>query len=118
MVTEQEASVGLDDIKWLPDHKEILSNEFLEQHRGKQPRWGVGELGYVVFKSTYARPVDPQTRQILTPQDIDEYRKEGKETDTEEWNETIERCIRGAQKIGAQYTKEEAERLFDHIFNL
>ena len=49
--------------------------------------------------NTYARPVVGEDR-------------------TEEWAETVERCIRGAQKIGARYTKEEAERLFDHVFNL
>lgn len=37
---------------------------------------------------------------------------------TEEWWETIARCIEGAQKIGAKYTKEEAEKLFDYVFNL
>ena len=37
---------------------------------------------------------------------------------TEEWNETVERCINGAQKIGAQYTPEEAERIYDYVFNL
>ena len=36
----------------------------------------------------------------------------------EEWPDTIKRCIEGAQAIGANYTQEEAERLFDHMFNL
>jgi len=36
----------------------------------------------------------------------------------EEWPETILRCINGAQKIGADYTKEEMEKLFDYMFNL
>lgn len=76
----------------------ILTPEFLSQYQGKQPNWGFNGLGYVVYKRTYARPkADGQT---------------------EEWNETVARCIEGAQKIGAQYTKEEAERLYDHVFNL
>lgn len=82
-----------------PGHEEILSKEFLDEYKGKQPKWGFGGLGYVVYKRTYARQVDGENR-------------------TEEWHETIARCIRGAQKIGAKYTIEEAERLFDHIFNL
>lgn len=49
--------------------------------------------------NTYARNIEGQNR-------------------TEEWHETIQRCINGAQKIGANYTKEEAEKLFDYIFNL
>jgi hypothetical protein len=37
---------------------------------------------------------------------------------TEEWYETVGRCVNGAQRIGAEYTEEEAKRLFDHVFNL
>jgi ribonucleotide reductase class II len=37
---------------------------------------------------------------------------------TEEWWQTVARCINGAQKIGAEYTQEEAERLYDLVFNL
>lgn len=76
----------------------ILSKDFLEKYKNKQPKWGFNGLGYIVYKRTYSRS------------------KENGET--EEWWETIERCINGAQKIGAQYTKDEAERLFDLIFNL
>ena len=78
--------------------EDILSQEFLSQYKGKNPNWGFNGLGYIVYKRTYAR---------LKP--------DGK---TEEWNETVERCIRGAQKIGADYTVEEAERLYDLVFNL
>jgi len=37
---------------------------------------------------------------------------------SEEWWETVARGINGAQKIGAGYTKEEAQTLYDHIFHL
>lgn len=37
---------------------------------------------------------------------------------TEEWWQTVARCVNGAQKIGAEYTQEEAERLYDLVFNL
>jgi len=37
---------------------------------------------------------------------------------TEEWHETIQRVINGAQSLGAGYTDAEAERLYDYFFNL
>ena len=77
---------------------EILSKQFLSKYEGKQPNWGYNGLGYIVYKRTYSR-----------------LKEDG---NSEEWAETITRCINGAQKIGAEYTKDEAERLFDHIFNL
>jgi hypothetical protein len=84
--------------KHYPKSEELLPETFLEKYKGKQPKWGFSGLGYVIFKRTYSRA------------------KENGQT--EEWWETIARCIRGAQKIGAKYTKEEAERLYDYIFNL
>ena len=77
---------------------EILSKQFLSKYEGKQPNWGFNGLGYIVYKRTYSRLKADGTY--------------------EEWPETLTRCINGAQKIGAEYTKEEAERLFDHLFNL
>lgn len=77
----------------------IITDEFISKYKNKQPNWGFNGLGYIVYKRTYSRVVSGEGR-------------------TEEWHETIQRCINGAQKIGAQYTKEEAETLFDHVFNL
>jgi ribonucleoside-triphosphate reductase len=77
---------------------EIISEKFANKYANKQPNWGFNGLGYIVYKRTYAR-----------------IKEDGK---TEEWHETIRRCINGAQKIGANYTQEEAEQLFDLIFNL
>jgi ribonucleotide reductase alpha subunit len=77
---------------------EIISEKFANKYANKQPNWGFNGLGYIVYKRTYAR-----------------LKEDGK---TEEWHETIRRCINGAQKIGANYTQEEAEQLFDLIFNL
>ncbi len=77
---------------------EIISEKFANKYSNKQPNWGFNGLGYIVYKRTYAR-----------------IKEDGK---TEEWHETIRRCINGAQKIGANYTQEEAEQLFDLIFNL
>jgi len=81
----------------MSEHK-IISDEFCKSYSTKQPNWGFNGLGYIVYKRTYARL------------------KENGET--EEWHETIQRCINGAQKLGAQYSQKEAERLFDLVFNL
>lgn len=78
----------------------ILSDEFVNSYRSLDVPWGFGDFSYVVFKRTYARTLDE------------------KKGTTEEWVDTIARCVRGAQEVGANYTKEEAERLFDHLFNL
>ena len=80
----------------LPDA--LLSDKFLNKYKDKQPKWGFNNLGLIIFKRTYAR------------------RKSNGELET--WAECLTRCIRGAQKIGAKYTHEEAERLFDHMFNM
>lgn len=82
----------------MQENEQLLSEKFLSQYKEKQPKWGFGGLGYVVYKRTYART------------------KENGET--EEWWETVKRCVDGAQEVGAKYTKEEAERLYDHVFNL
>lgn len=76
----------------------ILSSDFINQYKTKQPNWGFNGLGYIVYKRTYAR-----------------LKEDG---NTEEWHETVARCVEGAQKIGAGYTKEEAERIFNYVFNL
>jgi len=76
----------------------ILSEKFLSKYKTKQPNWGFNGLGFVVYKRTYAR-----------------IKPDGK---TEDWWETVQRCVEGAQKIGAGYSVEEAESLYDKVFNL
>lgn len=78
---------------------DLLPESFLQQYQTKVPPWGFNGLGYIVYKRTYARRVEGQNR-------------------TEEWWETIARCINGAQELGADYTMAEAQRLYDLIFNL
>lgn len=73
-----------------------FSEDFIAQYRDKKVPWN--GLGYITYKRTYARIMD-----------------NGK---LEEWVDTVKRCIEGAQSIGAQYTQQEAEALFDHMFNL
>jgi len=77
---------------------EVISEKFANKYSNKNPNWGFNGLGYIVYKRTYAR-----------------LKEDGL---TEEWHETVRRCINGAQKIGANYSQEEAEQLFDLIFNL
>lgn len=76
----------------------MLTQEFVDTYRNKQVPWGFGALSYITFKRTYARKLS-----------------DGR---LEEWHETLQRCIEGAVEIGAGYTKEESERLFDYMFNL
>jgi ribonucleoside-triphosphate reductase len=76
----------------------ILSEDFINSYRDKQVPWGYNGLGYIVYKRTYAR-----------------LKEDGQ---TEDWHETIGRCINGAQRIGAKYTEAEAKRLFDYMFNM
>lgn len=77
----------------------ILSKEFIDSYKDKTVPWGFNGLGYIVYKRTYARRVEGTDR-------------------TEEWYETVGRCVNGAQKIGADYTEAEAQELYDLIFNL
>lgn len=77
----------------------IITEDFIEKYSGKIPPWGFSGLGEIVYKRTYSRDIEGLGRK-------------------EEWSETIARCINGAQSIGAGYTQDEAERLFNYIFNL
>src|SRR3990167_6414607 len=76
----------------------IITDKFIEKYKNKKVKWGFNGLGWLIYKRTYSRK-----------------RENG---ELEEWRETIQRCINGSQKIGADYTQEEAERLYDLIFNL
>ena len=39
----------------------ILSQDFLDKYKNKQPNWGFNGLGYIVYKRTYARLKDDNT---------------------------------------------------------
>lgn len=75
---------------------DILDKNFLKKYSTKKVLWK-NSLGYIVYKRTYSR-----------------LKENG---NTEEWWETVARCINGLQSIGASYTKEEAEKLYDYVFN-
>lgn len=64
----------------------------------KQPvPWG--PLGYVTYKRTYSRKRDDLGR-------------------TEEWGETVERCLNAILRYGGRFTVEEIERLYELIYTL
>lgn len=77
---------------------DILTKDFLKKYSNKKVPWGFGDLSYIVYKRTYSR-----------------IKENGEQ---EEWQETIARTINGAQKIGANYSQKEAEKLYDYMFNL
>lgn len=77
----------------------MLSQEFVDTYRGRQAPWGFSGLGEIVYLRTYSRHLPNLGR-------------------NETWPETIQRCINGAIEIGAEYTDEQAEKLFDNMFNL
>ena len=78
----------------------MLSETFLNSYTLKQAPWGFNGLGYIVYKRTYARIVDEDTGA------------------TEDWVQTCQRVIDGANEIGAELSDDESERLFDYMFNL
>jgi adenosylcobalamin-dependent ribonucleoside-triphosphate reductase len=89
-----------------------LSEDFLSQYRNKQPKWGFGGLGYIVYLRTYARKKADGT--------------------LERWDETVQRITEGNYKIEAQRLAEinklttkrikklvaEMERFYHLVFNL
>jgi ribonucleoside-triphosphate reductase len=77
-----------------------LDPSFVGAYADEDPGWGFNGLGYVIYKRTYARPVD------------------GPGSRLEEWHETVARCVNGAQEVGAGYTRDEAHRLYDHVFHM
>jgi len=76
----------------------MLEQSFVDSYATKQPPWGFGGLGEIVFLRTYSR------------------KKENGNNET--WPETLQRVINGAIDVGVPLTKREAETLFDHCFNL
>lgn len=76
-----------------------LTPRFIAAYADKDPGWGFNGLGYIVYKRTYARPIPEEAR-------------------TEEWHETVGRVVNGAIAIGAGFSQEEAEAVFEDIFYL
>ena len=62
-----------------------LSENFLAQFKGQQPNWGFNNLGYFVYKRTYARIKPDET--------------------TEEYWETCQRVVEGVYNVQKQHCK-------------
>lgn len=77
----------------------LLSSEFVSTYSDKKIPWGFGGLGEAVYLRTYSRPIALLGR-------------------NETWPETVLRAINGAIEIGAELSEQEAETLFDHMYNL
>lgn len=77
----------------------LLSSEFVSTYSDKKIPWGFGGLGEAVYLRTYSRPIALLGR-------------------NEAWPETVLRAINGAIEIGAELSEQEAEALFDHMYNL
>jgi ribonucleotide reductase alpha subunit len=109
----------------MPD-SQLISDKFVDKYRKKNVPWGYNGLGYIVYKRTYSRQICGNCLKYDLDEGVNKemYCKtcvannDPYDIRLEEWPETIQRCLNGSQKIGADYTKEEAERLFDYIFNL
>jgi ribonucleotide reductase alpha subunit len=76
-----------------------ITDAFVEKYLDKQPPWGFNGKGEIVYLRTYSRPVEGEDRNEI-------------------WPETLKRVINGAIEIGVPYTQQEAEDMFDHMFNL
>ena len=76
-----------------------LEQSFVDSYKSVTPPWGFGGLGEIVYLRTYSRFVEELGR-------------------NETWHETCARAINGALEIGAQLSDKEAEKLFDHMYNL
>lgn len=81
----------------MPNFVKELPKGFVDQYKEKKVPWG--PVGYVVYKRTYSRFIEELGR-------------------TEEWFETVERCVNGLMKIGGLFTERELCSLYDHVFNL
>lgn len=76
----------------------LLDQTFVDSYSQKRAPWGFNGMGEIVFLRTYSRKKD--------------------DGNNETWTETLQRVVNGAHEIGVDYTKQEAEALFDHMFNL
>lgn len=82
----------------------LISDDHAARYADKMPPWGFNGLGYITYKRTYARPIFAEGSDVIER--------------TEEWYETVQRVVNGAQNIGAELSEDEAKRLYDYLFNL
>jgi ribonucleoside-triphosphate reductase (thioredoxin) len=91
-----------------------LSDDFVEQYKSIPVKWGYGDLGYFIFKRTYARPVYDESGNVIR---------------TEQWWEVVKRVVEGCfsyqkkhcQHLGIPFDYQKAQRsakkMYDKIFN-
>jgi hypothetical protein len=91
-----------------------LTDGFLDGYEGKQPDWGFGGLGWVVYKRTYARPRNAMNL------------SEG----YEDWWETVRRVVEGVYRVqqahcdknalpwSPQKAQASAQKMYDLIFQM
>ena len=65
---------------------EFIDPAFVASYAEQRAPWGFSGLGEIVYMRTYSRFVESLGRK-------------------EQWHETLERSINGAQEIGAGYTQ-------------
>lgn len=63
----------------------VLSEGFISRYKNKQPEWGYGALGYLVYKRTYARELENK--------------------ETEEFWQTCQRVVEGVYNVQKQHCK-------------
>ena len=76
-----------------------LQQSFVDSYKEVAPPWGFGGLGEIVYLRTYSRFIEELGR-------------------NETWLETCTRAVNGAIEIGAKLSDNDAEKLFDHMYNL
>lgn len=73
---------------------------FVVPYLGKQPNWGFGDMSFAIYLRSYSRDVT----------NPDGSRRK------EYYAETVRDCILGAQDLGADYSTDEAKRLFKYMW--
>lgn len=96
---QSKTCVGKLEDTYLGEDMSLITSDFVAKYEEKQPPWGFGGLGEIVYLRTYSRSIEGLNR-------------------TETWIETLTRVVNGAVEIGVPFSKEQAEALFDHMFNL
>lgn len=74
----------------------LLTDEFIKQYEGRNP---MGELGSFVYYRTYSRWIEEEGRR-------------------ESWHETVRRAVEYNCSLSPTTTREEAESLYDAVFNM
>ena len=91
-----------------------LSKQFVQSYSNKQVNWGFNNLGYFIYKRTYARNIFDQNGNILR---------------TQQWFQTVKRVVQGSytyqkthcKNLGLPWDNNKAQKsaqiMYDKIFN-